>query len=123
MYHLGFRSAITRSTLSDANNNRDWRIYADLASVLTETAKELYRDEPFSVDIANAVYALDSTTIDLCLSMFPWTKFRQKKGAVKIHTLLDLRDNIPSILAISNGKMHDINALDLLSTEAGSLYF
>jgi hypothetical protein len=122
MYHLGFRSPITRSTLSDANNNRDWRIYADLAAVLTKTAKELYRNEPFSVEIANTVYALDSTTIDLCLSMFPWAKFRQKKAAVKIHTLLDLRDHIPSILAISNGKMHDINALDLLNAEAGALY-
>jgi len=122
IYHLGFRSPITRSTLSDANNNRDWRIYADLAAVLTKTAKELYRNEPFSVEIANTVYALDSTTIDLCLSMFPWAKFRQKKAAVKIHTLLDLRDHIPSILAISNGKMHDINALDLLNAEAGALY-
>jgi hypothetical protein len=122
MYHLGFRSPITKSTLSYANNTRDWRIYADLAAVLTKTAKELYRDEPFSVEITNAVYALDSTTIDLCLSMFPWAKFRQKKGAVKIHTLLDLRDNIPSILAISNGKMHDINALDLLNAQAGAFY-
>ena len=122
MYHLGFRSPITKSTLSYANNTRDWHIYADLAAVLTKTAKELYHDEPFAVDIANAVYALDSTTIDLCLSMFPWAKFRQKKGAVKIHTLLDLRDNIPSILAISNGKMHDVNALDLLSAEAGAPY-
>jgi hypothetical protein len=122
MYHLGFRSPITKSTLSYANNTRDWHIYADLAAVLTKTAKELYRNEPFAVDIANAVYALDSTTIDLCLSMFPWAKFRQKKGAIKIHTLLDLRDTIPSILAISNGKMHDVNALDLLSAEAGALY-
>jgi len=122
MYHLGFRSPITRSTLSDANNTRDWRIYADFAAVLTKMAKELYRDEKFAVDITNAVYALDSTTIDLCLSMFPWAKFRKKKGAVKIHTLLDLRDNIPSILAISNGKMHDINALDLLNAQAGAFY-
>ena len=122
MYHLGFRSPITKSTLSYANNTRDWRIYADLAAVLPKTAKELYRDEPFSVEITNAVYALDSTTIDLCLSMFPWAKFRKKKGAVKIHTLLDLRDNIPSILAISNGKMHDINALDLLNAQAGAFY-
>jgi hypothetical protein len=122
MYHLGFRSPITRITLSDANNTRDWRIYADFAAVLTKMAKELYRDEKFAVDITNAVYALDSTTIDLCLSMFPWAKFRKKKGAVKIHTLLDLRDNIPSILAISNGKMHDINALDLLNAQAGAFY-
>ena len=122
MYHLGFRSPITKSTLSYANNTRDWHIYADLAAVLTKTAKELYHDEPFAVNIDDAVYALDSTTIDLCLSMFPWAKFRHKKGAIKIHTLLDLRDNIPSILAISNGKMHDINALDILNVEAGALY-
>jgi hypothetical protein len=122
MYHLGFRSPITKSTLSYANNTRDWRIYADLASVLTKTAKELYRDEPFALDIANSVYALDSTTIDLCLSMFPWAKFRQQKAAVKIHTLLDLRANIPSILAVSNGKMHDVKTLDLLNAEAGALY-
>jgi hypothetical protein len=122
LYHLGFRSAITRSTLSYANNTRDWRIYADLAAVLMTTAKELYRDEPFGVEITNTVYALDSTTIDLCLSMFPWAKFRQKKAAVKIHTLLDLQDHIPSILAISSGKMHDVNALDFLVAEPGAVY-
>jgi len=122
LYHLGFRSRITRSTLSYANNTWNWRIYADLAAVLLKTAKDLYRDEPFGVEIANTVYALDSTTIDLCLSMFPWAKFRQTKAAVKIHTLLDLRGNIPSILAISNGKMHDVNALDLLVVEPGALY-
>jgi hypothetical protein len=122
LYHLGFRSAITRSTLSYANNTRDWRIYADLAAVLMTTAKELYRDEPFGVEITNTVYALDSTTIDLCLSMFPWAKFRQKKAAVKIHTLLDLQDHIPSILAISSGKMHDVKALDFLVAEPGAVY-
>lgn len=122
LYHLGFRSRITRSTLSYANNTRDFRIYADLAAVLLKTAKELYHDEPFGIEIENAVYALDSTTIDLCLSMFPWAKFRQTKGAVKIHTLLDLRGNIPSILAVSNGKTHDVIALDLLPVEAGATY-
>ncbi len=122
LYHLGFRSRITRSTLSYANNTRDFRIYADLAAVLLKTAKELYHDEPLGIEIENAVYALDSTTIDLCLSMFPWAKFRQTKGAVKIHTLLDLRGNIPSILAISKGKMHDVNALDLLTVEPGAVY-
>ena len=122
LYHLGFRSRITRSTLSYANNTRDFRIYADLAAVLLKTAKELYHDEPLGVQIENAVYALDSTTIDLCLSMFPWAKFRQTKGAVKIHTLLDLRGNIPSILAVSDGKMHDVSALDLLPVEPGATY-
>jgi len=122
LYHLGFHSTITRSTLSYANNTRDWRIYADLAGVLMKTAKALYRDEPFALDLDNTVYALDSTTIDLCLSMFPWAKFRQHKAAVKIHTLFDVRDKIPSILAISSGKLHDVNALDLLIAEPGAFY-
>lgn len=122
LYHLGFRSAITRSTLSYANNTRSWRIYADLAGMLMKTAKTLYRNEPFALDLDSAVYALDSTTIDLCLSMFPWAHFRQHKAAVKIHTLFDVRDKIPSILAISSGKLHDVNALDLLMTEPGAVY-
>ncbi len=122
LYHLGFRSAITRSTLSYANNTRDWRIYADLAGVLMNTAKVLYRDEPFVLELDNTVYALDSTTIDLCLSIFPWARFREHKAAVKIHTLFDVRDKIPSILAISSGKMHDVNILDVLIAEAGALY-
>jgi hypothetical protein len=122
LFGLGFRGNITRSTISYANNTRDWRIYADFASVLIDIAKDLYRDEPFGAEIENAVYALDSTTIDLCLSTFPWAKFRKHKAAVKIHTLLDLRGNIPSILAISNGKMHDVNSLDLLDVEPGALY-
>lgn len=122
LFNLGFRGNITRSTLSYANNTRDWRIYADFASVLIETAKNLYRDEQFAVDISETVYALDSTTIDLCLSVFPWAAFRKKKAAIKLHTLLDLRGNIPSILAISNGKMHDVNILDILIAEPGALY-
>ena len=122
LYHLGFRGRIRRSTLSDANNTRDWRIYADFAAVLIKIAKKLYHDEPFGIEIENTVYALDSTTIDLCLSMFPWAQFRQTKAAVKIHTQLDLRGNIPSVLAISDGKMHDVNALDLLTVEPGAFY-
>ena len=122
LYHVGFRGRIKRSTLSYANNTRDFRIYADFASVLLRMAKELYHDEPFGVEIESAAYALDSTTIDLCLSMFPWAEFRETKAAVKIHTQLDLRGNIPSILAISNGKMHDVNALDLLAIEPGAFY-
>ena len=122
LFNLGFRGNITRSTLSYANNTRDWHIYADFAAVLIGIAKELYRGEQFSVDVSETVYALDSTTIDLCLSMFPWAAFRKKKGAIKLHTLLDLRGNIPSILGISNGKMHDVNILDILIAEPGALY-
>lgn len=122
LFNLGFRGNITRSTLSYANNTRDWHIYADFALVLIGIAKDLYRDEQFSVDISETVYALDSTTIDLCLSMFPWAVFRKKKGAIKLHTLLDMRGNIPSILGISNGKMHDVNILDVLIAEPGALY-
>ena len=112
LFGLGFRGNITRSTLSYANNTRDWRIYADFASVLIKIAKDLYRDEPFGAELENTVYALDATTIDLCLSTFPWAKFRKHKAAVKIHTLLDLRGNIPSILAISNGKILAIGKLN-----------
>jgi len=122
LYSSRFSWNITRSTLSYANNTRDWRIYADFASVLIEIAKDLYRGEQFAVDISETVYALDSTTIDLCLSVFPWARFRKKKAAIKLHTLLDLRGNIPSILAISDGKMHDVNILDILVAEPGALY-
>jgi hypothetical protein len=122
LFNLGFRGNITRSTLAYANNTRDWRIYADFASVLIAIAKDLYRDEPFAVDIADTVYALDSTTIDLCLSVFPWAAFRKTKAAIKVHALLDLRGNIPSIVAISNGKLHDVNILDILIVEPGALY-
>ena len=122
LYHLGFRSDIRRSTLSYANNTRDWRIYADFAGVLISIAKDLYRGDSFGVEISNTAYALDATTIDLCLSTFPWALFRQTKAAVKIHTLLDLRGNIPSILSISHGKFHEVRALDLLVVEPGALY-
>jgi hypothetical protein len=122
LFNLGFRSNITRSTLSYANNTRDWRIYADFASVLIGIAKDLYQGENFGVEISNTVYALDSTTIDLCLSLFPWATYRKTKAAIKVHTLLDLRGPIPSILAISNGKMHDVNVLDLLVAEPGAIY-
>ena len=122
LFNLGFRSNITRSTLSYANNTRDWRIYADFASVLIGIAKDLYQDENFGIEISNTVYALDSTTIDLCLSLSAWATYRKTKAAVKVHTLLDLRGPIPSILAISNGKMHDVNVLDLLVAEPGAIY-
>jgi transposase len=122
LFHLGFRGNITRGTLSYANNTRDWHIYADFAKILIEIANDLYRHDDFAVDIAQSVYALDSTTIDLCLSVFPWAHFRQHKGAVKVHTQINLRGNIPTILAISDGKMHDVNALDLLQPEPGAIY-
>ena len=122
LYHMGFRGRISRSTLADANEKRDWRIYADFAMVLIHRARELYINEPFGVELANTVYALDSTTIDLCLALFPWARFRKNKGAVKLHTLLDLRGNIPSFIDITDGKVHDVNVLDILISEAGSFY-
>jgi hypothetical protein len=122
LYHMGLRSKISRSTLSYANNTRTWRIYADFAQVLIATAKELYRDEEFGVELVNTVYALDSTTIDLCLSLFPWAHFRTHKAAVKLHTLLNLRGNIPSFLHISEGNVHDVNILDTVVPEPGSVY-
>lgn len=122
LYHMGFRGKISRSTLADANESRDWRIYADLAMVLIHRARELYVNEPFGIDLDNTVYALDSTTIDLCLALFPWARFRKNKGAVKLHTLLDLRGNIPSFIDITDGKVHDVNVLDILVFEAGSFY-
>ncbi len=122
LYHMGFRSKVSRSTLSYANNTRTWRIYADFAQVLIVTAKELYRDDEFGVELANTVYALDSTTIDLCLSLFPWAHFRTHKAAVKIHTLLNLQGNIPSFLHISEGIVHDVNILDTVVPEPGSVY-
>ncbi len=122
LYHMGFRGAITRSTLADANETRDWRIYADFAQALIPTARSLYHDEAFGVELANTVYALDSTTIDLCLSVFPWAHFRKTKGAIKLHTLLDLRGNIPSCIEITDGKVHDVNILDQLVPEPGSFY-
>jgi hypothetical protein len=122
LYHTGFRGRISRSTLADANESRDWRIYADLALILIHRARELYINDPFGIDLKNTVYALDSTTIDLCLALFPWARFRKNKGAVKLHTLLDLRGNIPSFIDISDGKVHDVNVLDILIFEAGSFY-
>ena len=122
LYHAGFRSTVSRSTLADANRVHDWRIYADFAQVLIRRARRLYASEPLAVELKQTVYALDSTTIDLCLSLFPWAKFRRQKGAVKLHTLLDLRGNIPCFIHISHGKMHDVNALDLLPIEPGAFY-
>ncbi|MFZ1729598.1 MAG: IS4 family transposase [Bacteroidota bacterium] len=122
LYHMGFRSVISRSTLADANSVRDWRIYADLAQTLIRIARPLYRDEPFGVELDHTVYALDATTIDLCLSVFPWASFRATKAAVKLHTVLDLRGNIPTFIYISDGKMHDVQVLDELVPEAGAFY-
>lgn len=122
LYRMGFRSQISRSTLADANENRDWRIYADFAQILIHTAKDLYKNEGFGIDIQETVYALDSTTIDLCLSLFPWAKFRKTKSAIKLHTLVDLRGNIPDFIEITDGKFHDVNILDVLIPQAGSFY-
>ena len=122
LYHLGIRGNISRSTLADANDKRDWRIYQDFAMVLIEQARVLYSNDTFSVRLKRAAYALDSTTIDLCLSLFPWAKFRSTKAAVKLHTLLDLRGNIPSVIVISCGNLHDVNILDDLVFEPGAVY-
>jgi hypothetical protein len=122
LYHMGFRCNISRSTLADANEKRDWRIYADFAQVLIHQARDLYSNEDFGLELDETVYALDSTTIDLCLSLFPWAKFRKTKGAVKLHTLLDLRGSIPVFIEITDGKFHDVNILDILIPEAGSFY-
>jgi len=121
-YHLGFRSKVSKSTLADANEKRDWRIYQDYAQLLIREAIELYSENEFSVELKNAVYAIDSTTIDLCLSLFPWAKFRKKKGAVKLHTLLNLRGYIPVIIHITDGLTHDVNFLDELIIEPGAFY-
>jgi len=122
LYHMGFRSKVSRSTLADANEKRNWRIYAELAQSLIVTARNLYSSDQFLEDLNETVYALDSTTIDLCLSMFPWAYFRKTKAAIKLHTLLDLRGNIPTFIHISDGKLHDVNALDYLQLEAGAYY-
>lgn len=122
LYHMGIRGNVSRSTLAEANEKRDWRIYADFAQVLIHRARALYGDEDFGVQLDETVYALDSSTIDLCLSMFPWARFRQQKGAVKLHTLIDLRGNIPVFIHITDGKVHDVKVLDVLATEAGSIY-
>ena len=122
LYHMGIRSRISRSTLADANENRDWRIYADFAQILISIAKELYANDDFGINLEAEVYALDSTTIDLCLSLFPWARFRSTKGAIKLHTLLNLRGNIPEFIHISDGKLHDVNVLDILIVQPGSFY-
>jgi len=122
LYHLGIRGKISRSTLAKANENRSWRIYADFALILINIARQLYIDDDFGLELKNTVYALDSTTIDLCLSLFPWARFRKNKGAIKLHTLLDLRGNIPSFISITDGKVHDVNILDELVPESGSFY-
>lgn len=122
LYHMGFREPVRRSTLADANEARDWRIYAELAHRLIARARKLYANEDLGLELSNTVYALDSTTIDLCLSVFPWAHFRTTKAAVKMHTLLDLRGNVPSFIHISDGKLHDVNVLDLLVPEAGAIY-
>ena len=122
LYHMGIKSRVSRSTLADANEVRDWRIYADFAQSLIGIARRLYAEEPFGVDLKQTVYALDASTIDLCLSVFAWAPFRSAKAAVKLHTLLDLRGNIPTFLHISDGKLHDVNVLDLLLPEPGAFY-
>ena len=122
LYHMGIRSKIARSTLAYANENRDWRIYCDFAQVLIHIARKLYADEDFGLQLEETVYALDASTIDLCLSLFPWAKFRKTKAAVKLHTLLDLRGNIPTFIAITDGKVHDVNILDELIPEPGAIY-
>jgi hypothetical protein len=122
LYHLGFRGHIARSTLAEANENRDWHIYADFAQALIRIARPMYAADAFGVDLEATVYALDSTTIDLCLSVFPWAHFRQQKAAVKMHTLLDLRGSIPSFIEVSHGKRHDVNLLDEIAAEPGAFY-
>jgi len=122
LYHMGIRAQVSRNTLANANATRDWRIYADFAQRLIGIARKLYINEPFGIDLSNTAYALDSTTIDLSLSLFPWAPFRMTKAAVKLHTLLDLRGNIPSFIHISDGKLHDVNILDQLIPEAGAFY-
>lgn len=122
LYHMGIRGKVSRSTLAKANEKRDWRIYADFAQILIHHARRLYRNEEFEIELNDTVYALDSTTIDLCLSLFPWARFRQTKGAIKLHTLLDARGNIPSFIVITEGAVHDVNILDELVLEPGSFY-
>ena len=122
LYHMGFHGRVSRSTLADANDAHDWRIYADFAQVLIRVARPLYASDPIGVDLDESLYALDSTTIDLCLSLFPWAKFRKHKAAVKMHTLLDLHGNIPTFIRITDGKVHDVNVLDEILPEAGAFY-
>jgi len=122
LYHLGFRGRVARSTLADANETHDWRIFADFAQLLIRIARPLYAQDPMGVDLDQSLYALDSTTIDLCLSLFPWAKFRRRKAAVKMHTLLDLHGNIPTFIRVTSGDVHDVNILDEIAPEAGAFY-
>lgn len=122
LYHMGIRGRVSRNTLAHANSVRDWRIYADFAHLLIQQARALYRDEEFGLALQQTVYALDATTIDLCLSLFPWAYFRKRKGAVKLHTLLDLRGNIPTVIIITHGLIHEVNILDQLTFEPGAFY-
>jgi len=122
LYHMGFRGKVSRSTLAEANDGRDWRIYAAIAAGLITKARKLYADEPLDGDLQESVYALDATTVDLCMNLFPWAHFRSTKSAVKLHTLLDLRGNIPSFIHITPGKTHDVNAMDAIPFEPGSFY-
>src|SRR6266851_3762344 len=122
LYHMGIRGRVSRSTLADANESHDWHIFADFAQILIARARLLYAHDPFGVELQHSAYALDSTTIDLCLAMFPWARFRERKGAVKMHTLIDLHGNIPLFVCITDGKVHDVNILDQLLPEAGAFY-
>ena len=122
LYHMGIKGSISRSTLADANEKRDWRIYSDFALLLIDQARQLYADEDFGLELKETVYALDASTIDLCLSVFPWARFRTTKAGIKLHTLLDLRGNIPSFIDITDAKLHDVNILDKLIPEPGSIY-
>jgi len=122
LYHMGIRGHVSRTTLADANENRDWRIYRDFAHILIQQARTLYKQDDFGVELDQTVYALDASTIDLCLSLFPWANFRSAKAAVKLHTLLDLRGNIPTFIEITDGKVHDVNILDILIPEPGATY-
>lgn len=122
LYHMGFRGGISRNTLANANQQRDWRIYADFARLLIAQARALYQHEPFAVELDQTVYVFDSTTVDLCLSLFPWAQFRRRKSAVKLHTLLDLRGNIPTAVYVTGGQVHDVNLLDQLAPETGAFY-
>ena len=122
LYHMGIRGGISRNTLANSNQVRDWRIYADFASILIEHARQLYKNDELGIKLKQTVYAFDSTTIDLCLSLFPWAKFRKHKGAIKLHTLLDLRGGIPTCVVITHGNVHDVNILDHLFVEPGALY-
>ena len=122
LYHMGIRGTVSRSTLADANESRDWRIYGDFAQILIAEARQLYANDELAVDLANTVYALDSTTIDLCMTLFPWARYKQTQHAMKLHTLLDLRGQIPTFIRMTPAQVHDVNVLDHLTPEAGAFY-